>query len=425
MTFHPRFLSCCIAGQVPTVGERGSPEIAESRAPSQCEGWITTSMDNTIRQITKHSPVVAPQDSVQRAAGLMRASESSRIIVADGLRIVGTLGEADVASFVSSFDNVEAALQSPIAPLVQERFVTIESGATLRKAAEVLGADDFDVVPVVDPDGSFRGVVHRRDVVGRLTRTLRPSAVAGMATPLGVYLTTGTHSGGAGNAGLVLTGSMLMLMIATASLAVEMLDRWLSKAAGLKTSFFLSMPAFVPSLGMDFGLLFAAGLTALLLLMMLRFTPISGYHAAEHMTVHAIESGEPLTREVVRRMPRVHPRCGTNLLAAAGVFIIITNKVNSQLSVLLAMIVVMIGWRMVGGWLQYFVTTRSPSEKQIESGLAAGRELLDRYLGDPGRQYYGLRRVWRMGFIQTACGMAAAYWMLWLIQKVFHLPQLV
>jgi uncharacterized protein YqhQ len=33
--------------------------------------------------------------------------------------------------------------------------------------------------------------------------------------------------------------------------------------------------------------------------------------------VHAIERGEPLLAESVRAMPRVHPRCGTNIVAAA------------------------------------------------------------------------------------------------------------
>ncbi len=36
------------------------------------------------------------------------------------------------------------------------------------------------------------------------------------------------------------------------------------------------------------------------------------------MVVHAIEEGEDLTLEKVRPMPRVHPRCGTNLVALFG-----------------------------------------------------------------------------------------------------------
>lgn len=38
------------------------------------------------------------------------------------------------------------------------------------------------------------------------------------------------------------------------------------------------------------------------------------YHGAEHKTIAAYEDGGPLTVEHVRRMSRLHPRCGTNYL---------------------------------------------------------------------------------------------------------------
>ena len=38
------------------------------------------------------------------------------------------------------------------------------------------------------------------------------------------------------------------------------------------------------------------------------------YHGAEHMTIHALEAGEPLRPEYVRRHPTAHPRCGTEFL---------------------------------------------------------------------------------------------------------------
>ncbi len=38
------------------------------------------------------------------------------------------------------------------------------------------------------------------------------------------------------------------------------------------------------------------------------------YHGAEHMTIHAYEAGDPLTRERVQRYRPEHPRCGTNFL---------------------------------------------------------------------------------------------------------------
>jgi uncharacterized protein YqhQ len=38
------------------------------------------------------------------------------------------------------------------------------------------------------------------------------------------------------------------------------------------------------------------------------------YHGAEHKSVHAIESGAPLTPESVMTFSRLHPRCGTSFL---------------------------------------------------------------------------------------------------------------
>src|SRR4029450_4290469 len=38
------------------------------------------------------------------------------------------------------------------------------------------------------------------------------------------------------------------------------------------------------------------------------------YHGAEHMTIHALEAGDPLGVREVRKYPTAHPRCGTEFL---------------------------------------------------------------------------------------------------------------
>jgi uncharacterized protein YqhQ len=38
------------------------------------------------------------------------------------------------------------------------------------------------------------------------------------------------------------------------------------------------------------------------------------YHGAEHMTIHALEAGDPLTVDEIRKYPTAHPRCGTEFL---------------------------------------------------------------------------------------------------------------
>jgi uncharacterized protein YqhQ len=38
------------------------------------------------------------------------------------------------------------------------------------------------------------------------------------------------------------------------------------------------------------------------------------YHGAEHMTIHALEHGDPLRPDAIRKYPTAHPRCGTEFL---------------------------------------------------------------------------------------------------------------
>ncbi len=50
---------------------------------------------------------------------------------------------------------------------------------------------------------------------------------------------------------------------------------------------------------------------------------VFGYHAAEHMTIHAYEDGAELTVEQIARYPRAHPRCGTAFLLTVVVFSVV------------------------------------------------------------------------------------------------------
>ena len=47
------------------------------------------------------------------------------------------------------------------------------------------------------------------------------------------------------------------------------------------------------------------------------------YHGAEHMTVHAVENGDPLNIDHIRKYPTAHPRCGTAFLLTVMIVAII------------------------------------------------------------------------------------------------------
>lgn len=121
------------------------------------------------------------------------------------------------------------------------------------------------------------------------------------------------------------------------------------------------------------------------------------YHGAEHKSIHAFESGETLTLENARRHSPMHPRCGTSfLLVVMVVSILVFSFLRSDLSfwvkfagrLVLVPVVAGVSYEILkfsarkrdarfmrylvlpGLWLQK-ITTREPSDEQLEVGLTA------------------------------------------------------
>jgi uncharacterized protein YqhQ len=129
---------------------------------------------------------------------------------------------------------------------------------------------------------------------------------------------------------------------------------------------------------------------------------VFGYHGAEHKVVYTFEAGEDLTLENARRKSRLHPRCGTSfllfvLLISIAVFSAIpsTAPFPDKLAVRLVCLPLIAGiaYETIrfssrhaghallraliapGLWLQR-ITTREPSDDQIEVAIAALRAAL-------------------------------------------------
>jgi uncharacterized protein YqhQ len=119
------------------------------------------------------------------------------------------------------------------------------------------------------------------------------------------------------------------------------------------------------------------------------------YHGAEHQAVHAYEAGRP-ELELARRKSPLHPRCGTTFLLLAVVISILVFsllpaqeiwlRILARLALLpvvagVAYEVLMVGGRHPRGWwlrpflvpglLLQRLTTRKPTEDQLEVALAA------------------------------------------------------
>ena len=143
---------------------------------------------------------------------------------------------------------------------------------------------------------------------------------------------------------------------------------------------------------------------------------VFAYHGAEHKTIRCYEAGLPLTVDNVRKMTRLHPRCGTSFLLVVMLLSILVFSVAS--SALLALVpalasiqgtfgyrMLMIGYKLLllplvvaiayeinrwvgrndnwftriltapGMWFQNF-TTNEPDDAMIEVGIAAVEAVL-------------------------------------------------
>ncbi len=277
------------------------------------------------------------------------------------------------------------------------------------------------VVPIVSPEtGQIVGLLSRP---GQETRERAPvPRLGGMATPLGVYLTDGVSGGGAGFWGLFLSGLMLGSLGLVAQGLAQGLMHALSASAAMASAGLASVsPAGSAWVAQIAAWVALPTLSMLLVFSGLRLSPLAGTHAAEHQVVHCLERGQPLIPECVRAMPRVHPRCGTNIVAGFALFHLVFLAVFAwaqasdygtfdavTLGLIAAAPVALLLWRRLGGWIQYWLATRTATPAQINSAIFAARQVLSRREQRQGRVRFGVvRRVWAMGLPQVMLGYFA------------------
>jgi CBS domain-containing protein len=360
--------------------------------------------DAPVTKIMRSVRVLGPWDIIGRAAEAVRVSGISELPVVSGGRVVGVITEARILNALSNGDPLDSAEQS-VESVMSAVTASIDQDATIGQAARMMNELGVQSLPVVSVYGIYLGVVARSDVIGALSLTIRPPSVGGLATPLGVYLTTGNHRAGSSDLGLLLTGVALGALryaavgiVAGVLWVIQRFTGW--KLLGMMSPYVYGRPVWQDYLGK--GLLL---LPLVVFGLLLRLSPLSGYHAAEHQTVNAIENGEPLKREYVAEMSRVHPRCGTNILAAVVIFLMVADAFSSDIAILAAMLILIFAWRTIGGYFQGLVTTKRPSRKQLESGIKAGKDLVALYRDNPAQRVNGWLRIWYTGMPQVMAGM--------------------
>ncbi len=125
------------------------------------------------------------------------------------------------------------------------------------------------------------------------------------------------------------------------------------------------------------------------------------YHGAEHMTIHALEAGDPLTTDAVRKYPTAHPRCGTEFLVvlialSIFVFAIIGRQdrlVGVVTRIVLIPVLAAVGYELLRwgarhrsnaivkaimwpGILVQLITTKRPTDDQIEVAIVSMEQAL-------------------------------------------------
>jgi uncharacterized protein YqhQ len=125
------------------------------------------------------------------------------------------------------------------------------------------------------------------------------------------------------------------------------------------------------------------------------------YHGAEHMTIHALEAGDPLVVHEVRKYPTAHPRCGTEFLVVViALSIVAFSLVGRQeplvmigSRILLIPVIAAVGYEilkwgakhrgnpivrtiMYPGLLVQMITTKQPSVDMIEVAIVSMEEAL-------------------------------------------------
>ncbi|MEQ1821405.1 MAG: DUF1385 domain-containing protein [Fimbriimonadaceae bacterium] len=341
-----------------------------------------------------------PEDSLHRAAHIIRSTVGHVAPVMGGGRYIGVVSE-------TSLEQALAESVEPTQPVLDAvvSHPTIAASATGAEVLRVLRSSAVDQLVVLSEDQVPIGLISASDLFPRQINRPVPAIIGGMATPFGVYLTNGSVTGGVSRWALVGTGAVMSLLFMIALIVGD--------------SLILLLP--------ETPLVLAVGpwLPIPLFCLFFKLIPLTGIHAAEHQVVHALERNERLVPEVVRRMPRVHPRCGTNIAVGFSIFYTLYNwqwVPEDNVRFLLSLLVTAVVFRPVGGLVQLLVTTKKPTEKQIASGIKAGNDLLENYAKNRRTSASPLERILNMGILQVMLGSSAVAIAAHYIAEWCHFP---
>ena len=368
----------------------------------------------SLRGVMRPFPPLAPEDTLGRFLQTARHWPVTELPVVQDGKLLGVVSqESAIATLAEPFpDSRDALLNRPLRDFLQAPAAVASPTMTTLEVGLLCAAHGMAQILVADDAGICHGLILYSDLIAPEMPRPKPPVVGGMATPFGVYLTDGTRQAGVGNFALIAQGAFMGLLLAITAEAGDFALRYAAQHHLTGASLFAEtrpgaatpLPNALAATAAQIGV-FAA------FMLLIRLTRVAGYHAAEHQTVHAMERDEPLLPEVVGRMPRPHPRCGTNLMAAGLIFTTLMTLCTAipglGAAYLVPALITLFTWRRVGTFLQQHLTTRPASERELRSGIAAGEELLDKYYRSAPARVKFSRRIWCLGILQVLIGSSA------------------
>lgn len=246
--------------------------------------------------------------------------------------------------------------------------------------------------------------------------------ISGTALIGGLHLSTGNY-GTASSWRLFLSGLGIVASLAI-GLVLTYVELWvLDFLTGLNlTTQLLGLAGTGEMPGDVYGLVAMQLLPMANFLVVLRLSPLSGYHAAEHKVVGAVEAYGDIQYQQVVEMPRAHPRCGTVLLFGVLPTLLVAYPLFF-VNPLAAAVIAVVGWSVryrVGYFIQQYLTTKPPTPKQLKAGIEAGRKLLRLWEADPDRPVSFARNLWTRGLPQMLAGVLIGQYLLNFIGAHLH-----
>jgi hypothetical protein len=237
--------------------------------------------------------------------------------------------------------------------------------------------------------------------------------IGGTAMPGGVHFSSGNY--GTGPSYLLFLTGITVIATGAAAMVLAYVLAWLG---GYLTGRPLSDALMGLANSSDFHYLplVQVGTNLLIFLcflVVLRVSPMSGYHGAEHKVVHCLEIYGVLDRDLAWTCPRAHRRCGTTLLAGFLPVLLVALPLAALplWGPPAAVAVVAVCWFTrfrVGAAVQQVFTTKEPTAHQLDTALRAAEVLLERWRRDPTRKLPLWQSLWVRGYPQMVAGVVVA-----------------